>query len=147
MISGQKISTSLPNLLNDCPRMRKIFNHLCSRIIVLDKSDNGHNDYLIASNSFGVDVVKSNKKFGSLTKEFPKTDVIRDDDVISGLIVNIPFATEKTFDVCMDANGPSVIMGVLPIENIYFELRKKEVFVRFITEITKENVWNIVNNY
>lgn len=55
--------------------------------------------------------------------------------------------TEKTFDVCTDANGPSVIMGVLPIKNIYFELRKKEVFVRFITEITKENVRNIVNNY
>lgn len=64
MISGQKISTSLPNLLNDCPRMRKIFNYLCSRFIVLDKSDNGHNNSLIASNSFGVDVVKSNKKFG-----------------------------------------------------------------------------------
>ncbi|HEU4823683.1 MAG TPA: ATP-binding protein [Nitrososphaeraceae archaeon] len=43
-------------------------------------------------------------------------------------------------DLCTASDGPSVIVATKPILNAYIEANKRGVTIRFITEITKENI-------
>ena len=50
------------------------------------------------------------------------------------------FNVKKNADVCGDSLSPSFSMGVEQIKNGYIDFKKRAVKVRFITEITKENL-------
>jgi nitrogen-specific signal transduction histidine kinase len=43
-------------------------------------------------------------------------------------------------DLCAASDGPSVIVATKPMLNAYIEAKKRGVTIRYITEITKENV-------
>lgn len=43
-------------------------------------------------------------------------------------------------DLCTASDGPSVIVATKPILNAYIEANKRGVAIRYITEITKENI-------
>ncbi|HXV46041.1 MAG TPA: hypothetical protein VD736_05150 [Nitrososphaera sp.] len=47
---------------------------------------------------------------------------------------------QKTFDLCIDVNGPSVILVNKMMAEAYAKLQSRGVKMRFITEITKGNV-------
>ena len=47
---------------------------------------------------------------------------------------------KKRADVCGDSSSPSFSMGVELIKNGYIDFKKRGVTIRFITEITKENL-------
>lgn len=46
---------------------------------------------------------------------------------------------EKRVDVCGDYSMPSVILASEPVRKGYFELNRRGVRIRWITDITKEN--------
>jgi two-component system, OmpR family, sensor histidine kinase VicK len=61
------------------------------------------------------------------------------DNVISRSLEVIP-RIRATYDLCLDINGPYLILETEPIKNAYFELKNREVKIRFITEITTSNI-------
>lgn len=46
----------------------------------------------------------------------------------------------ERFDSCSDSLGPYVIVTTEPIWNKVIELKEREVKIRFLTEITKDNI-------
>jgi two-component system, OmpR family, sensor histidine kinase VicK len=47
---------------------------------------------------------------------------------------------KQTYDLCGDRNGPSVLTSCEPLFKKIIELRERGVKIRFIAEITKENI-------
>jgi len=43
-------------------------------------------------------------------------------------------------DVCTDSNGSSVILTTDVVKNAYYDLKRRGIKVRWVTEITKENI-------
>jgi K+-sensing histidine kinase KdpD len=46
----------------------------------------------------------------------------------------------KSWDACGDSTSPSVCMGYEPIKKAYLELTKRQIKIRFITEINRSNL-------
>lgn len=76
----------------------------------------------------------------------PTTTAGERTEIIYGIDKTIPFAAKGLsligfkHDVVTDENGPSVILGTPSIRDAYFDLKKRGVKVRWITDITKENI-------
>lgn len=57
-----------------------------------------------------------------------------------GKSLDVLYKLQKSCDLCVDRNAASVILTTEPIRQAYFDLKKRGIRVRFITEITRENI-------
>jgi two-component system, OmpR family, sensor histidine kinase VicK len=57
-----------------------------------------------------------------------------------GKSLDVLYKLEKSCDLCVDRNAPSVILTTEPIKQAYFDLKRRGIKVRFITEVTWENI-------
>jgi two-component system sensor histidine kinase VicK len=57
-----------------------------------------------------------------------------------GKSLDVLYKIEKSCDQCIDRNGPSVILTTEPIRQAFYDLKKRGINVRCITEITQENI-------
>jgi signal transduction histidine kinase len=83
------------------------------------------------------------KKYKRLKLRFPPepetTEISRGaEDTIRALTLFLTNAS--TVSACADSLAPSVAMGVEPIKKCYEDLKSRSVKVRWITEITKDNL-------
>ena len=70
-----------------------------------------------------------------------KTEVIRGIENIVDETVTHFSALKKYQDICADSNAPSMfVIPSHPVTIAYRELKKKGIRLRFITEITKDNI-------
>lgn len=70
-----------------------------------------------------------------------KTEVIYGAENIINHALNIISVLKKSVDNCTDSNGPSMfVIPNHPITNAYRELKKRGIRIRFIAEITKDNI-------
>jgi two-component system sensor histidine kinase VicK len=67
------------------------------------------------------------------------TEILRGGEDTTRAIV-LFFRNANWVDACADSLAPSVAMGVEPIRECYESLRKRHVKVKWITEITKDNL-------
>ncbi len=71
-----------------------------------------------------------------------KTEVVYGvEDAIRKGLQELSNAKQRV-DLCAASDGPSVIVATKPMLNAYIEANKRGVTVRFITEITNENISN-----
>src|SRR5215207_3854673 len=61
------------------------------------------------------------------------------DNVISRSL-EVMSRIRATYDLCLDISGPYLILETEPIKKAYFELKNRGVKIRFITEITTNNI-------
>jgi two-component system, OmpR family, sensor histidine kinase VicK len=54
--------------------------------------------------------------------------------------LDVLYKLQKSCDQCVDRNAASVILKTEPIMQAYFDLKRRGIRVRFITEITRENI-------
>jgi two-component system, OmpR family, sensor histidine kinase VicK len=54
--------------------------------------------------------------------------------------LDVMYRIRSSYDVCIDRDNPAVILTNDPITKAYFDLAKRGVKIRFITEITRENL-------
>jgi two-component system sensor histidine kinase VicK len=54
--------------------------------------------------------------------------------------LDVLYKLQKSCDLCVDRNGPSVILTTEPIRQAYLDLKRRGIRVRFITEINWENI-------
>ena len=54
--------------------------------------------------------------------------------------LDVLYKLQKSCDQCVDRNAASVILTTEPIRQAYFGLMRRGIRVRFITEITRENI-------
>ena len=57
-----------------------------------------------------------------------------------GKSLDVLYKLQKSCDLCVDRNAPSVILTTEPIRQAYLDLKRRGVRVRFITEVTRENI-------
>jgi two-component system, OmpR family, sensor histidine kinase VicK len=67
------------------------------------------------------------------------TEILRGAEDTTCAIV-LFFTNAKTVSACGDSLAPSVAMGVEPIKKCYEDLRRRKAKVRWITEITRDNL-------
>ena len=67
------------------------------------------------------------------------TEILRGVEVTTRAVV-LFFTNANWVSVCADSLAPSVAMGVEPIKECYENLKSRQVKVRWITEITKDNL-------
>ena len=67
------------------------------------------------------------------------TEILRGVEVTTRAVV-LFFSNANWVSVCADSLAPSVAMGVEPIKECYENLKSRQVKVRWITEITKDNL-------
>jgi hypothetical protein len=70
-----------------------------------------------------------------------KTEVIYGAENIIRYALNIISLLKKSVDNCIDSNGPSMfVIPNHPITRAYREMKKRGIRIRFIAEITKDNI-------
>jgi hypothetical protein len=69
-----------------------------------------------------------------------RTDILYGVENIIDFTIQSLSLVERSFDVCTDSNGPSVILSSEKIKNAYYGLREKGVKIRFVAEITDYNL-------
>jgi two-component system, OmpR family, sensor histidine kinase VicK len=57
-----------------------------------------------------------------------------------GKSLDVLYKLRKSCDLCVDHNAPSVILTTEPIRQAYFDLKRRGIRTRFITEVTRENI-------
>lgn len=69
-----------------------------------------------------------------------KTEIVHGEKNIINFIVNFMQNTKERMDLFGDRNGPSIIITHDIYKNNYVKARERAVKIRYITEITKENL-------
>ena len=69
-----------------------------------------------------------------------KTEIWIDEEKAMNGLVQVMSNVKKSADVCGDSLSPSFSMGVEQIKKGYIDFKRRGVKIRFITEITKENL-------
>ncbi len=69
-----------------------------------------------------------------------ETKIIHGKENVSKVISEFLLNGKRTYDVCCDKNGPSVIIETPQFNEIYSAMGQKEVSIRIITEITADNL-------
>jgi two-component system, OmpR family, sensor histidine kinase VicK len=70
-----------------------------------------------------------------------KTEVIYGDENIIRDTLEVYSVLTNSFDICNDSNGPSMfVIPNHPVTRAYRELRERGIRLRFIAEVTKDNI-------
>jgi two-component system sensor histidine kinase VicK len=70
-----------------------------------------------------------------------KTEVFYGDENIINDTLEVYSVLKKSLDICNDSNGPSMfVIPNHPVTNAYRELKERGIRLRFIAEITKDNI-------
>jgi two-component system sensor histidine kinase VicK len=83
---------------------------------------------------------EQNKK-RAMSTATEKTIVLTDPKEIVSSVVDRFSKINQRADVCADSNAPPAHIMLKPIQEAYIQLKNRGVKVRFITEITKENLY------
>jgi hypothetical protein len=76
-----------------------------------------------------------------LTDVEERTEVIYGDDNIIRDTLEVYSVIKRSSDICNDSNGPSMfLVPNHPVNKGYRELKERGIRLRFITEITKDNL-------
>ena len=73
-------------------------------------------------------------------KSKEKTEIRYGEEAAMDGITQAMYNVKKNADVCGDYLSPSFSMGVKQIKNGYIDFKRRGVKIRFITEITKDNI-------
>ena len=76
----------------------------------------------------------------TLISDKEKTEVWQGAQDVESKSLQVLYKVQKTFDLCIDVSGPSVILANKMVAEAYARLPDRGVKVRFITEITRTNV-------
>lgn len=69
-----------------------------------------------------------------------KTEVFHGEENAMKILLQTMYNVQKEALVCADANSAAFSMGVAPIKNGYSDFKRRGIRIRFITEITSENM-------
>ena len=69
-----------------------------------------------------------------------KTDVFYGEETAMKILLQAMSNVQKEALVCADSNSPAFSMGVAPVKDGYKDFKMRGVIIRFITEITSENL-------
>ena len=75
---------------------------------------------------------------GGLEEE--KTEVFTDPEDTRRVIIQTMYNILNRHDICVDADGPAVAIGIEWVKKCYVDAHARGVKIRFITEITKDNL-------
>ena len=73
-------------------------------------------------------------------KRIEKTEIWNDEEKAMNGLAQVMSNVKRNADVCGDSLSPSFSMGVDQIKKGYIDFKKRGVKIRFITEITKDNI-------
>jgi two-component system, OmpR family, sensor histidine kinase VicK len=74
------------------------------------------------------------------TIDSEKTQVLHGFEKTTELIIRFLYGAEDYMNICADYTWPSVAMGVEVFKKGFYELKKRNVKSRFVTDITKDNI-------
>ena len=74
------------------------------------------------------------------TIDSEKTEVLHGFEKTTEAIIRFLYDAEDSMNICADYTWPSVAMGVEVFKKGFYELKKRNVKSRFVTDITKDNV-------
>ena len=69
-----------------------------------------------------------------------KTEVFHGEENAMNILLQTMSNVQQEALVCADSNSPAFSMGVAPIKKGYVEFKRRRVKIRFITEITSDNL-------
>jgi two-component system, OmpR family, sensor histidine kinase VicK len=69
-----------------------------------------------------------------------KTQVLHGIEKTTEVIIRFLYSAEDYMNICADYTWPSVAMGVEVFKKGFYELKKRNVKSRFVTDITKDNI-------
>ncbi|HEX5978918.1 MAG TPA: hypothetical protein VFY68_16665, partial [Nitrososphaeraceae archaeon] len=74
------------------------------------------------------------------TIDSEKTQVLHGFEKTTEAIIRFLYSAEDSMNICADYTWPSVAMGVEVFKKGLYELKKRNVKSRFVTDITKDNI-------
>ena len=74
------------------------------------------------------------------TTDSEKTQVLHGFEKTTEAIIRFLYSAEDSMNICADYTWPSVAMGVEVFKKGLYELKKRNVKSRFVTDITKDNI-------
>jgi two-component system, OmpR family, sensor histidine kinase VicK len=74
------------------------------------------------------------------TIDSEKTQVLHGSEKTTEAIIRFLYTAEDSMNICADHTWPSVAMGVEVFKKGLYELKKRNVKSRFVTDITKDNI-------
>lgn len=80
------------------------------------------------------------KENSNIKKILEKTEIWDNEEKAMDGLSQVMSNVERCVDVCGDYLAPSFSMGVEQIKKGYIDFKKRRVKIRFITEITKDNI-------
>ena len=74
------------------------------------------------------------------TSDSEKTQVLHGFEKTTEVIIRFLYSAEDSMNICADYTWPSVAMSVEVFKKGFYELKKRNVKSRFVTDITKDNI-------
>jgi signal transduction histidine kinase len=74
------------------------------------------------------------------TSDSEKTQVLHGFEKTTEVIIKFLYSAEDSMNICADYTWPSVAIGVEVFKKGLYELKKRNVKSRFVTDITKDNI-------
>lgn len=68
------------------------------------------------------------------------TEILYGGENTANRLLHVFSRAKKSWDACGDSTSPSVCMGFEPIKTMYLDLNKRQIKIRFITEINSSNL-------
>ncbi|HZI69908.1 MAG TPA: hypothetical protein VFD60_01995, partial [Nitrososphaeraceae archaeon] len=68
------------------------------------------------------------------------TEILYGGENTANRLLHVFSRAKKSWDACGDSTSPSVCMGFEPIKKAYLDLNKRQIKIRFITEINRSNL-------
>ena len=84
-------------------------------------------------------MVKEKENNSKTESDNEKTEILYDSDKIVKRTIDDFYKIKEKFDNCTDSTGPSVFINT-PIWKEFVNLKNRRIKLRFITEITKDNI-------
>lgn len=86
--------------------------------------------------------IPADQKIKEIEQGIPprRTEVLHGTDDLINLSLQCISAVKKRLDLCGDHKSPSLVMTTEPIKNGYIEISRKGASIRYITEVTRDNI-------
>jgi two-component system sensor histidine kinase VicK len=82
----------------------------------------------------------SPSSFSSIKNRKERTEVVHGIDNVINIVLQFLSQTNNKIDACVDYTRPSLAIDFLALKNAFLNAKKRGVKLRYVTEITKDNI-------
>ena len=73
-------------------------------------------------------------------KGIPKTEIVHGSGIVVDCLVQFMCKAKLRIDVCVDYTRPYLAIEIIRLRDAFIDAKRRHITIRYITEITKDNL-------